>query len=324
MNVFLGHIAVHAIPGRELAWLVIGLASFGGYAALLSAWLRARAREAAMGMAPGVGIGGIGLVRPQRDPRRVGLAHRHLGDQSGEEVLLVHGLGVTSAVWQPTAAALAGRQLRLLAPDLLGFGGSRRLGTSFEPAEQVAAVRRLLDQHRWGPATVVGHSWGCAIAVALAGSHRQAVRRLVLVNPPVFTSRREAVEQLAGMADPYDPQGQHCSRDCVRDDVPAAPTIEADGPAGTSRCARRRRQGQLGALLAGVPPGTGGAAGGQPAALASPLHPTTVVLGGHDEAAPLANVTPGISDRVDVRELPGGHALLLTHHPELAGLIAAC
>lgn len=239
----------------------------------------------------------------------------------------MHGLGVTSATWRPTAAALDGRQLRLLAPDL-GFGRSRRIGTSFDLADHVAALERLLCRHGWGPATVVGHSWGCAVAVALAATHPQAVRRLVLVTPPVFADRLEALDQFAG--EPW------LTRTTLKDSGAAeiacgmmcllrqplkliAPLARRDVPADVARgslehCWPAYRQGLM-ALLEDNP---------LPAALTAPLRPTTVVLGRHDHAAPPANLTPGISDRVDVQRLPGGHALPLTHRCELADLIATC
>lgn len=47
MNVFLGHIAVHYLPGGVRSWLVIALMLSGLYVAALTAWLRARYAEAA-------------------------------------------------------------------------------------------------------------------------------------------------------------------------------------------------------------------------------------------------------------------------------------
>lgn len=45
MDVFLGHLLVHYLPGRERAWLAIGLAASGLYAAALAASLRASRRS---------------------------------------------------------------------------------------------------------------------------------------------------------------------------------------------------------------------------------------------------------------------------------------
>lgn len=57
MNVFLGHIWVHYLPGGTTSWLVIALATSGLYAIALAAWLRERTLEANSGLAPGIGIG---------------------------------------------------------------------------------------------------------------------------------------------------------------------------------------------------------------------------------------------------------------------------
>ena len=46
MNVFLGHVAVHYLPGGDISWLLIALTCAGTYVAALTAWLRARRAEA--------------------------------------------------------------------------------------------------------------------------------------------------------------------------------------------------------------------------------------------------------------------------------------
>ena len=70
MNVFLGHIAVHYLPGGDRTWLAIALTFSGSYVAVLTAWLRARDTEAVRGLASGVGLTGLAGLRPQRDPNR--------------------------------------------------------------------------------------------------------------------------------------------------------------------------------------------------------------------------------------------------------------
>ena len=47
MNAFLGHIAVHYLPGGVRSWLAIALTLSALYVAALTAWLRARHAEAA-------------------------------------------------------------------------------------------------------------------------------------------------------------------------------------------------------------------------------------------------------------------------------------
>jgi len=92
MDVFLGHVAAHYLPGGDVSWLLIALICAGAYVATLTAWLRARRTEALAGMPPGVGVTGAAVLRPQRDPRRHQLAHEHAGS-GNDPVVLLHGLG---------------------------------------------------------------------------------------------------------------------------------------------------------------------------------------------------------------------------------------
>ena len=192
MNVFLGHIAVHYVPGGDRTWLVLAVLATVGYCLLLSRWLAARHTEAAAGLAPGIGIGigGVAVLRPQADPRVTPLAHRHRepSDRSptGSPVLVLHGLGGTAQSLAGLTAALAEQGLVTLAADLLGDGESRGIGTRFRLPEQVDALVRLLDGHGLARVDVVAHSYGCVVAASLARAHPGRVGRLVLVCPPVF------------------------------------------------------------------------------------------------------------------------------------------
>lgn len=47
MDVFLGHISVHYLPGGDTSWLALAIAAVGTYTAMLSRWLRVRSRGAA-------------------------------------------------------------------------------------------------------------------------------------------------------------------------------------------------------------------------------------------------------------------------------------
>lgn len=100
-------------------------------------------------------------------------------EQSGL-VVLVHGQPGTAEDWDLVAGLLAeGR--RVVRDDRPGWGSNshHRPGGIFANAE--ALVGRLSDED--GPATVVGHSYGAAVAVAAAHLHPELVSRLVLVCP---------------------------------------------------------------------------------------------------------------------------------------------
>jgi pimeloyl-ACP methyl ester carboxylesterase len=202
----LGHVSSHYLPGGDTTWLAVALTAAGAYAVLLWRWLAARHAEVAAGLAPAFGVGGSGIVRPQRDPRRHVLAHESFGPPRGEAdapLLFLHGLGATSSTWTPVARQLGEAGDACLVPDLLGFGSSMRLGTRFGLDEQADAVLRLLDHHGARGAHLVGHSWGCAVAAAVTRRASDRVERLTLVAPAVFAdvpAARSRFEQRSWLA----------------------------------------------------------------------------------------------------------------------------
>jgi pimeloyl-ACP methyl ester carboxylesterase len=326
MDVFLLHISSHYVPGGDTTWLVVALAAFGGYAFVLSRWLRARRLEAQAGLTPGVGLSGAALVRPQASPDAVALAHTRFGAAGPPDVMLLHGLTASGAFWRDLVTELEGRGVRGLVPDLLGFGRSRAIGTTFALDEHVAAVRRLLDEHAAGPVVVVGHSFGGAVAAALAAAAPEQVRQLVLISPPVFRDAAAAQQRLArrGWLARQVLRGTPvasatCNAMCllrapagrlVAWRVPALPravaldSVEHTWPA--------YRDAMLALLEANPLPG----------AIEHPLRPTTVVISDADEQAPAADVLDHSHDEVRMVELSGDHLVPLHSASLVATLIA--
>ena len=108
------------------------------------------------------------------------LAGHALGD-AGPHLLMLHGFGSDRASWflnQPDAAAYA----QTLALDLPGHGASTApLADASAPAiaAQVAAALANTGE----PVHVVGHSFGGAVAIALAAARPDLVASLTLVAP---------------------------------------------------------------------------------------------------------------------------------------------
>lgn len=110
--------------------------------------------------------------------------HTHLfGPETGPEVLALHGLTGHGRRWWH----LAERHLphaRIVAPDLRGHGRSPWTPPwTFET--HVADVLRVLDEHSTGPVTVVGHSFGGALALHVAATAPERVKSLVLLDPAI-------------------------------------------------------------------------------------------------------------------------------------------
>lgn len=137
-------------------------------------------------------------------------------------MLLLHGLGATGGVWRGLLASVEG-----VAPDLPGHGAAPwEASYTFERIAE--AVRPLLGP---APVTIVGHSMGGVVALALAAIAPERVRQVVglgikvawppedveraaaMAERPVATydTREEAVDRflrvsgLAGLVAPDDP-----------------------------------------------------------------------------------------------------------------------
>ena len=103
---------------------------------------------------------------------------------TGAPVLLIHGSGpgVSAwANWRLTIPDLA-KQYRVIAPDMAGFGFSERQPDAvYNMDNWVAQAVGLLDALGIDKASVVGNSFGGALALALAIRHPERVHKLVLM-----------------------------------------------------------------------------------------------------------------------------------------------
>ncbi|MCW2971975.1 MAG: alpha/beta hydrolase [Thermoleophilia bacterium] len=115
----------------------------------------------------------------------------------GGDVVLVHGLGVSSRYMVPLLEEL-GTTVRCWAPDLPGHGRSdspRRL-QSFEQA--VDTLHGWTDAVGLDRPLLVANSWGCQLAVELA--RQLPVRGLLLIGPVLDLERRSLARNLVRLA----------------------------------------------------------------------------------------------------------------------------
>ena len=97
----------------------------------------------------------------------------------GPVVVLIHGSGMDSTVWQLQTRYLAHRGLRAVAIDLPGHG--RSAGEAIGSIEEMSLwVLRFIDAAELGDIHLVGHSMGSFIALELASRFPTRVRSLTL------------------------------------------------------------------------------------------------------------------------------------------------
>ncbi|MBJ8345042.1 alpha/beta fold hydrolase [Antrihabitans sp. YC2-6] len=100
---------------------------------------------------------------------------------SGPAVLLIHGIGDSSAAWIDLIPHLA-EKYTVIAPDLLGHGRSDKPRADYSVAAYANGMHDLLAVLGIDTATIVGHSLGGAVAMQFAYQYPQKVDRLVLVS----------------------------------------------------------------------------------------------------------------------------------------------
>ncbi len=114
--------------------------------------------------------------------RDLSVHYEEAGPAGGVPVLLVHGLGSSSALWAGVLPRLAALGYRVVAADCRGHGATSKPPGPYsidQMADDWAALQAAL---RLPPAHWVGVSMGGAIALAAALRHPALVRSLALVD----------------------------------------------------------------------------------------------------------------------------------------------
>jgi pimeloyl-ACP methyl ester carboxylesterase len=99
-------------------------------------------------------------------------------------VVLVHGLGSSSHIWDLAAPLLAdGVDVRVVALDQRGHGASEQPDFGYDFPAVVADLFAFLDEVGiTQPALLVGHSWGSSVVLHFAVTHPDRTAGLVLID----------------------------------------------------------------------------------------------------------------------------------------------
>ena len=133
---------------------------------------------------------------------RCTLAYRDTGDPAhavGSPLLLLHGSHGDWRHWSVNLAALS-RTQRVLVPDMPGFGASSSLPGEPEPGDLANALSEWMAQLDLTGVTLVGFSFGCLVATALAQAAPARIGRLMLVHPPGLGTTGEGGARIAATA----------------------------------------------------------------------------------------------------------------------------
>jgi pimeloyl-ACP methyl ester carboxylesterase len=129
-----------------------------------------------------------------------GIAVRYREAGSGPALVLVHGLGCSADYWVRNGPPLAAAGLRVLAPDLPGFGRTDGPWRGLDIDEQAAALADWVDAMGLPPAAYVGHSLSCQTVVDLAADHPGRAVALLLAAPTGDRSEKRRIREIIGFA----------------------------------------------------------------------------------------------------------------------------
>jgi len=106
------------------------------------------------------------------------------GPRDGAPVLMLHGEPTWSYLYRHMIPPVAAAGLRVLAPDLIGFGKSDKLDSraAYSYSGQVAWMRHWIEALDLNGVTLVCQDWGSLIGLRLAAESPQRFARIVLSN----------------------------------------------------------------------------------------------------------------------------------------------
>ena len=101
-------------------------------------------------------------------------------DSGGPVVVLVHGIASRASQWEQVVSLL-GETCHVIAPDLLGHGGSAKPRGDYSLGAHACGIRDLLAGLGHDRVSLVGHSLGGGVAMQFAYQFPERVERLALV-----------------------------------------------------------------------------------------------------------------------------------------------
>lgn len=119
----------------------------------------------------------------------------------GPPVVLLHGLGASASFWRPRAESVRA-DLRVVAPDLLGFGRSPwPRDASYTPKEHLDSLEPAIERTIPGGAVVLGgHSVGAVLTLPWAARRPRSFSSVILIGLPVFQSAAAARSHMVSLS----------------------------------------------------------------------------------------------------------------------------
>jgi pimeloyl-ACP methyl ester carboxylesterase len=118
---------------------------------------------------------------------------------SGQIVVLLHGFAGSHKHWNNVIRHMPPNKFHIVTPDSIGFGMSDKPSElRYDIDDHSEALAKDILENTDQQIILVGHSMGAMIALRIAKQHPELVKKLVLINPPIFTSPEHAKRVVMG------------------------------------------------------------------------------------------------------------------------------
>jgi pimeloyl-ACP methyl ester carboxylesterase len=111
------------------------------------------------------------------------------GSRNGKPIMLIHGMPTSSWMFRNVIPTLVNSGLRVIAPDMLGFGASDKPADfeAYRFDRQAARLVALINQLGLSHLTLLVHDIGGPVAWELIDRHPQYVNGLIVTNTLAYT-----------------------------------------------------------------------------------------------------------------------------------------
>ena len=140
------------------------------------------------------------MTVPARETEVAGEPASYREAGGGVVAIVTAGLGLSSRFYEASFPAFAAAGIRLVAPDLPGWGGTPGPQTGLGPAETADFLLAFADELGIRRAVWIGHSLGAQSVVELAARRPDRAAGIVLVGPTGAPGRFPLVRQAFALA----------------------------------------------------------------------------------------------------------------------------
>jgi pimeloyl-ACP methyl ester carboxylesterase len=112
----------------------------------------------------------------------------------GKPLLIVHGWGASSMSWMGIIEEMAGKGLKLIIPDLPGFGKSPSPDGEWGTENYADIVLKLIKELDLKDFCLLGHSFGGGISLRIATENKD-VKKLILCDAAIVREERLDLRQ---------------------------------------------------------------------------------------------------------------------------------